>query len=716
MTPSPLCAALAGVMVGSLVVGALLNSAIADRVHLLGDQVNAVGRIRMAVVHTGTGAPVDDFDTISATAAATYPSLKAVAQDFHVAVMNNRNNHTAATYQHAVEVGMRVIAAADKASSVLTYQASVQIVQICWTIIAVAAIITGMQIFWWAGTTTNAQVLPVVEQQQGGWMEDEWKRRGREHAQLASIVFAGFCALTLLAIPTDFNAWAGALLFVSSFVLAVLAVQAGRRRPRCTHAAWRNIANPMLLGIHLCFTLHAVLDLQGSLAIGSVGAMARNAIMRIICNTMWMDVHWYVILIQTASSAVAIPLAAMGSGQAVDVNMTTLFVAVGLTMVLHCRMRDTAIERQERAQQKEAKAKQGLLAAMRRTAHDIGTPLTAAKLAAEQPQITQESMHTIRVGIDTAIAQRTMALVQFALDAGNTPAADNHPVDMRAVVSDVTELVDQQARQAEVQLAVDVAPSIAASVLTNPKYLVCILLNLVSNAVKYAETAVHVAVDVAPPDRMRLEVTDDGMGIDPEDCAQLWEPFGLRSVKDLTTLLGGTCGVDGHGGFRGRGAKFWVVMPYVTNDTGRETKHQPGLRLTPEVRARFPSARVLVVEDSPSLRRMVVHQLNQIVGTVLGAPDGAVALRMWRVQHPPFDLIITDLNMPRMDGLQLAGAVRQAEANTGRARTPMLMLTANAPTQENQNEARRAGLDDCRSKPMTAPDMHRWVAMALGST
>jgi two-component system sensor histidine kinase EvgS len=121
---------------------------------------------------------------------------------------------------------------------------------------------------------------------------------------------------------------------------------------------------------------------------------------------------------------------------------------------------------------------------------------------------------------------------------------------------------------------------------------------------------------------------------------------------------------------------------------------------------------ILVVDDYPANRLLLSWQLSHLGHRVLEAEDGARGLELWR-EHE-FDLVVTDCNMPRFSGYELAGAIRDEERAQGLPATLILGFTANAQPEETVR-CQEAGMDDCLFKPILLEDLRTWLARRFAS-
>jgi PAS domain S-box-containing protein len=239
-----------------------------------------------------------------------------------------------------------------------------------------------------------------------------------------------------------------------------------------------------------------------------------------------------------------------------------------------------------------------------------------------------------------------------------------------------------------------------------------IIHNLVSNAVKFTEAGqVRVAVSRLGPD-VRIAVEDTGIGVPPERIPQLFETFvqadasttrrfggtglGLSISAELAKAMGGDIEVRS---VEGDGSTFTARLRLERlSDAPAQRRSVPTALAAP---AR-PDLRVLAAEDNPINRLVLKTVLAQVGVTPALVDDGAAAVAAWRTQD--WDLILMDVEMPVMDGPAAAQAIRTGEARAGRARTPIIALTANAMTHQRA-EYLASGMDEVVAKPINVAEL-----------
>jgi CheY-like chemotaxis protein/HPt (histidine-containing phosphotransfer) domain-containing protein/anti-sigma regulatory factor (Ser/Thr protein kinase) len=286
-------------------------------------------------------------------------------------------------------------------------------------------------------------------------------------------------------------------------------------------------------------------------------------------------------------------------------------------------------------------------------------------------------------------------------------------------------------------MSCDVDPRVAAAHVGDALRIRQILSNFLSNAVKFTATggiALRVRVlDDGEAQRLEFSVTDTGVGIEVGKQHELFQDFaqadastasrsggtglGLVICRRLATLMDGDVRMEsapGEGTVLCLSASLPVADPRdVEAGVGAPLGGRPALRRRPKPsrhEAEQEGSVLLLAEDHPISRRVLVHQLGIIGFHVDTADDGRAALERFTTHR--YGLVLTDLNMPVMDGFDLARAIRRHEAAAGWSRTPVLALSANV-VQEEAEKCANAGMDDFVGKPAPMPvlaeRLHRWM-------
>ena len=252
------------------------------------------------------------------------------------------------------------------------------------------------------------------------------------------------------------------------------------------------------------------------------------------------------------------------------------------------------------------------------------------------------------------------------------------------------------------------------------------LLNLVSNAVKFtAKGSVLVRVSATPrpngDTRIRVQIADTGIGIDPAALDRMFEPFtqadasttrryggtglGLAIARELIDLMGGTIGAESE---PGRGSTFWLELDLGASAAGDGAPAYPREPRGAPVRLGQSAPLVLVAEDSPVNQIVAVRALERCGCRAQVAADGREALRALATRR--YDAVLMDCQMPEMDGYQATAQLRRLEQ--GAQHTPVIAMTAYA-MKGDLEKCLEAGMDDYISKPMRyqalVDTLRRWV-------
>ena len=343
---------------------------------------------------------------------------------------------------------------------------------------------------------------------------------------------------------------------------------------------------------------------------------------------------------------------------------------------------------------------------------------------------------------------RLLKLVNTLLDFSRIEAgrieASYEPVDLARVTADLASVFRAAIERAGMRLTVD-CPALPEPVYVDREMWEKIVFNLLSNAFKFTFTG-EIEVSLrATGNEVELSVRDTGTGIAPEEIPHLFERFyrikgahgrsyegsgiGLALVEELVKLHGGSVRVESE---IDRGSRFIVSLKQgkVHLPAGRigearslpstglagDAYVQEALRWLPDSRsADLPSEppsgkRILLADDNADMRDYVRRLLTQRGHSVESVADGAAALRAARESKP--DLILSDVMMPGMSGLELVQALRSDRAV---AATPIILLSARAG-EEARIEGMQAGADDYLTKPFSARELLIRVETRLSLT
>jgi PAS domain S-box-containing protein len=351
----------------------------------------------------------------------------------------------------------------------------------------------------------------------------------------------------------------------------------------------------------------------------------------------------------------------------------------------------------------------GFTGILRRTAHD---PQQLDKL----DKIHMASVHLL--GIINAILDLSK------IDAGKvTILAEDFDLDR--LVTGVLIQVAPQVEAKGLSLTTTIDPILPAVLHGDAMRLSQSLLNFVNNAVKFTEKGaiairVHHIEDRDGDMLVRFEVADSGIGIEPDDLDRLFSPFeqadgsttrkyggtglGLAITRKLAELMGGEVGAHSH---PGSGSQFWFTARLGHAIAEAPPPESPASDSTVRLAEFRGTARLLLAEDVPLNRHVMTDLLAEIGLTADMAEDGLQAVDI--AAQNPYDLILMDMQMPLMDGLDATRAIRRLP---GHAETPIVALTANA-FDEDRQRCLDAGMNDHLAKPIEADDLHRMLVKWL---
>jgi signal transduction histidine kinase/CheY-like chemotaxis protein/HPt (histidine-containing phosphotransfer) domain-containing protein len=444
-----------------------------------------------------------------------------------------------------------------------------------------------------------------------------------------------------------------------------------------------------------------------------------GATLGILCITV--SALWATLLGQGAIVGILPPGTSVAERiEALQIYLAAMLLSSLPLALLHAQQRDLAANLR-----RTSEARSEFLAAM---SHEIRTPMSGVlglvDLLAAEPLTQQQKKYVESM---RASGRHLLSVINDILDFSRIESGklELETIDfaIREQIERLRSLTHPLAVERGLSLQFEVDDGGVPVLRGDPLRLQQVLLNLVSNAIKFTERGgVTVTLSVRPGDqgfdaRLAAAVRDTGVGIDASALGRLFAPFaqadrsisrqyggsglGLAISKRLVEAMGGELGASSA---PGKGSVFRFDVPLRRGDPRQLAAEEQAQRVE------VPPQRILVAEDVEINRAILRATLTRQGHRLRFAVDGAQALEL--VQNEPFDLVLMDVQMPVMDGVEATRRIRRLPPPLGQI--PIVGLTANVMARERERYL-SAGMDDCLAKPIDWDILNAAIARFAGA-
>jgi signal transduction histidine kinase/CheY-like chemotaxis protein len=555
--------------------------------------------------------------------------------------------------------------------------------------------------------------------------------------QIVGVVLVTLASLHVLP-PAVVAPWALALLACSwiedAFLRRAAAAGADSRRPRLAAAALRVLSSILWAAAAMALIVRGEAT-ERTLAFALMAVSMVNVMMRYYRSRFFflVGISPHLAVLSLIAWSMSAKELAKGEFVAAFTPFAAVLLFAMLFWVSRAQLADTWSEllkataearEGERTAREADLAKSNFLATM---GHELRTPLNGVLGMAQAMGAGKlDDEQRARLKVIRRSSESLSSVLNDLLDISKIEAGE---LQLESTVFDLDHLArgvvfayGHQAENKGLAFTFTMEESASGTYRGDSARLRQVLYNLLSNAVKFTETGEVVFSIGGDAQAVTLKVSDTGAGIAPQDLGRLFETFfqadasncrrfggaglGLTICHELVTLMGGKIEASS---VLGKGSTFVVTLPL------ERVCHK-------ESAVEAPAPEALVAVDQPARIRVLVAEDNEVNQLVLKAllaqaeiiptvvTDGDMAVTAW--ERDSWDVILMDIQMPNKDGIEATREIRGREAISGRARTPILAVTANAMTHQVA-QYKAAGMDGLVAKPIQIADLFSAIETAL---